>query len=76
LIKAKNALAHIPNVSFIKQKYSQMHAADLLVIATEWDEFNNPDLSKLKLLKRQTVFDGRNMLDKVTLEDAGIEYFA
>lgn len=36
--------------------------AEALIIATEWNEFRNPDISKLKsLMKNSVIFDGRNL---------------
>ena len=71
---AKRELDGISNLHFIKNKYSKIEQCDFLVICTEWKEFWDPDMKKLKKLKGKKVFDGRNILDQQAFIDAGIEY--
>ncbi|MCB0377016.1 MAG: UDP-glucose/GDP-mannose dehydrogenase family protein [Bdellovibrionales bacterium] len=50
--------------------------ADALLIATEWNEFRNPDYKALTAaLKNPVIFDGRNCLEVHDVQRAGIEYF-
>ena len=54
---------------------SCLDGADALVIATEWPQFANADLSEIKKrLRTPLVFDGRNLLDPGSAAAAGIEY--
>ena len=54
---------------------SCLDGADALVIATEWPQFANVDLSEIKKrLRTPLVFDGRNLLDPGSAAAAGIEY--
>ncbi len=49
----------------------------LLLIATEWREFRNPDFERLKeLLAVPRIFDGRNLYEPALLARLGIEYYA
>jgi len=49
--------------------------ADALLILTEWGEFVNIDLSKVKsLLKTPLLFDGRNIFDPKKMKDMGFTY--
>ena len=49
--------------------------ADVLVIATEWNEFRNLDLPKLRgLMRRTVVVDLRNVLDPERTRLAGFTY--
>jgi GDP-mannose 6-dehydrogenase len=49
--------------------------ADALVIATEWPQFANVDLSEIKKrMRTPLVFDGRNLLDPESAAAAGLEY--
>jgi UDPglucose 6-dehydrogenase len=49
--------------------------ADALVLLTEWNEFLNPDFTRLKLaLKSPLLLDGRNQYDPATLRDLGWVY--
>jgi UDPglucose 6-dehydrogenase len=49
--------------------------ADALLIVTEWKEFKEPNLGTLKTyLKTPVIFDGRNLLDRNTVESLGFYY--
>jgi UDPglucose 6-dehydrogenase len=44
-------------------------------VATEWNEYRNPDMPRLKgLMRGRFVFDGRNCLDPEAVADAGLVY--
>lgn len=53
-----------------------LSGADALCILTPWDEFKTLSTKELLSLKQKLVFDGRNLLDKETVQAAGITYFA
>ncbi len=56
--------------------YDACQNADALLIATEWNEFRNPDFEKLKtLLKDRLIFDGRNALNPNEVKKNGFEYY-
>jgi UDPglucose 6-dehydrogenase len=45
------------------------------VLATEWNEFREPDFPRIKALMRQpAVFDGRNVWSPQTLKELGFHY--
>lgn len=70
--KAKKILN---NVEFVKSPYEAAKNSDALVIITEWEEFKNMDLEKIKeLLKQPVIFDGRNIFEKEKMEKLGIKY--
>ncbi|MDD5541655.1 MAG: UDP-glucose/GDP-mannose dehydrogenase family protein [Acidobacteriia bacterium] len=49
--------------------------ADALIVATEWNEFRQPDLNFLKnRMKSPTVFDGRNLFHSKQLKNLGFTY--
>src|SRR3989344_5587365 len=49
--------------------------ADMVVIATEWEEFKNLDWKALKeLVKTPVIVDAKNLLDKDELETIGWRY--
>jgi UDPglucose 6-dehydrogenase len=56
--------------------YSACEGAHAIAILTEWDEFKDYDWKKIydSMLKPAFVFDGRNLLDKATLEKIGFVY--
>jgi len=66
----------IEGIKFATSAYSAIEDADVLAICTEWKEFWNPDLEKLKvLLKAKAVFDGRNILEPRKMKTSGLQYF-
>jgi len=74
----------IPNVRAIygdklvysDRPYGALEGADALVIATEWNEFRNPDFEVIKrLLHRPVVFDGRNVFDPEKMVEMGFTYY-
>ena len=61
---------------FAGDEYNAMQGADALVIATEWNQFRNIDLSMAKeLLASPYFFDLRNIYSKEKVLSAGLRYF-
>jgi len=70
--KGKEVLS---NVKFCKDAYSASSGCDCLIIMTEWDEFKELDLAKIKkLLKRPIIIDGRNIYDPKEMQKLGFTY--
>jgi len=62
-------------VSFCSDEYDTMHNADALVIVTEWNQFRNLDLEKVKNELRRSVFiDLRNIYRRADVEQKGFHY--
>ena len=52
-----------------------LEGADALLLATEWNEFREPDFNKMKsLMRRPLIFDGRNIFNPKTVKALGFEY--
>ena len=65
----------LKNVFFARDSYEAAKGAELLVIATEWNEFRMLDLGKLRrLMKRPAVVDCRNIYDPAAMTAAGFRY--
>ncbi len=63
-------------INYFTSPYAAAKNSDALVIATEWDEFRNLDLKKLKeLQKTALIIDLRNMIDNKKAKDFGFDYF-
>ena len=46
-----------------------------LLIATEWNEFREPDIAKMKkAMKRPVILDGRNLYDPKQVRALGFTY--
>ncbi|MCH2233211.1 MAG: UDP-glucose/GDP-mannose dehydrogenase family protein [Crocinitomicaceae bacterium] len=62
-------------VTFTSNQYEALDNSDLLVIATEWGAFRNPDFDKIKnTLTEAKIFDGRNLFDLEEMEGKGFYY--
>jgi UDPglucose 6-dehydrogenase len=62
-------------ITFATGMYEALQDADALLIATEWNEFRNPDFDKMKsLLKSRVVFDGRNLYELNDMVEQGFYY--
>ena len=49
-------------VTLCARSYEAVEGADALVLATEWNEFREPDFERIKrLMRRPAIFDGRNV---------------
>ena len=67
-------LSNIENINFCDSKDEALKSANFLIICTEWSEFWDPDPKLLNTLKDKLVVDGRNILNKQKLTEAGIKY--
>jgi UDPglucose 6-dehydrogenase len=64
-----------PDITYCKDPYEVCNECDALVIITEWDEFKNLDIKKIKkLLVSPIIIDGRNMFDPEELKEEGFLY--
>jgi len=64
-----------PDITYCKNPYEVCNESDALVIITEWDEFGNLDIKKIKkLLVSPIIIDGRNMFDPEELKEEGFLY--
>ncbi len=62
-------------IVYCDHMYECLHDADILVIATEWNEFRSPDIETMKRLMRQPiVLDGRNIYDPKRMRSSGFVY--
>jgi UDPglucose 6-dehydrogenase len=62
-------------VTWCAKSYECVEGADALVLATEWNEFREPDFPRIKsLMRHAAVFDGRNVWSPQTLRDLGFHY--
>ncbi len=64
-------------IAFANSPYEAAHEADALLILTEWEEFSNLDLERLRQeLKYPIVIDGRNLYDPETMASQGFTYYS
>jgi UDPglucose 6-dehydrogenase len=71
----KEAKKILPEIHYCNNAYETVKHSDCLFIATEWDEFRNVSLSKLKkLMRRPIVVDGRNIFEPDKMKRLGFVY--
>ena len=64
-------------INFATDPYEAAAGCDALLILTEWKEFANLDLSRIRgLLKYPIVVDGRNLYEPQRVADAGLVYYS
>lgn len=70
-----NARAELPQISYAVTPKEAAQGADALVILTEWNEFKQLDLRKIKkVMKKPFIFDGRNIYDPHKVKSMGFIY--
>jgi UDPglucose 6-dehydrogenase len=74
-VAMKNAAQMLPNVKLCEDTYECVTGADAVILATEWNEFKNIDLDRLKrLMRTPVVVDGRNLYDAAAMTEKGFTY--
>jgi UDPglucose 6-dehydrogenase len=67
----------LTDVELCKDPYDMAKDSDALIVVTEWNEFKQLDLEKLKdLLKSPVIYDGRNIYDPSVMQEMGFNYRA
>lgn len=71
----ENTRKILPDLTYCQDEYETAKASDVLVIATEWNQFRNLDLSKIKkILKSPILLDLRNLYDPEKVKSLGFIY--
>ncbi len=64
-------------IKYGQNPYETVRQADALCILTEWNEFKQIDLNKIKkLMTKPLIFDGRNIYDPQMLKKLGFNYYS
>lgn len=64
-----------PDVSYAQNAYDAAEGADAVVIITEWNEFKQLNLPRLRsVVRKPLLIDGRNIYDPARAAKAGFEY--
>lgn len=74
-IAIENAKKILHGVSYENDPYSTAKDCDILIVMTEWNEFMQLDLRKIKaVMESPIILDGRNIYDPKTLRKLGFIY--
>ena len=62
-------------IKLVDNAYDAIEGADAVLVLTEWNEFKQIDLEKVKsLVKTPLLFDGRNIYDPEKMKQMGFTY--
>jgi len=65
----------LKNINYCNDPYETAKDADALLILTEWNEFKEIDIKKLKnSMISNIIIDGRNIYDPSHMKELGIDY--
>ncbi len=71
----KKARKILTGVAFCRDAYAACKNSDCLAIVTDWDEFKEMDLKRVKkLMKQPIIVDGRNIYNPNTVRRLGFKY--
>jgi UDPglucose 6-dehydrogenase len=74
-VAMENASRLVKGITFSQNPYDVATQADLLIVMTEWDEFKQLNLEKIKnSMKHAILLDGRNIYDPTMMEELGFVY--
>jgi len=64
-------------IHYCKDPYQAVEKKDALIIITEWNEFKQIDLAKVKkLMAKPVIFDGRNIYDLKEMRKFEFKYYS
>ena len=65
----------LPEIAYCNDPYAACENSDLVMIVTEWNEFRNLDLARVKtLLRTPNLYDTRNIYDLAHVRGLGFNY--
>jgi UDPglucose 6-dehydrogenase len=66
-----------PQIQYVSSPYEAANGANALLFVTEWDEFKELDLNKIKgAMSNLIIVDGRNIFDPEKVRALGFEYYS
>jgi UDPglucose 6-dehydrogenase len=74
-VAVENARALLPEITMFDDPYDMARGSDALILITEWNEFKQLDLVRLRtVMKTPVLFDGRNVYDPLEVRQLGFTY--
>jgi UDPglucose 6-dehydrogenase len=65
----------LPEIEYRRDAYAVARGADGLIVVTEWNEFRNLDLARIKRsMRRPVIVDGRNIYEPARMRELGFVY--
>ncbi len=70
-----NARKLLPDVQLADDPYEMAEGCDALVVVTDWNEFKQLDMERIRdLMRRPVLIDGRNIYDPARMRALGFQY--
>ncbi len=74
-VAVENARSILPDVAMFSDPYDMAKDTDALILITEWNEFKQLDLGRIRAgMKTPVLFDGRNVYDPAEVRSLGFIY--
>ena len=74
-VAQENGKQLLNDVTFCQDPYEVAEGTDALILVTEWEEFAQLDMARVKgLMKQPILIDGRNLYDAQKMQDLGFTY--
>ncbi|MGH7904162.1 MAG: UDP-glucose dehydrogenase family protein [Candidatus Dormibacteraceae bacterium] len=71
----KKARVLVPEIEYRRDAYAAVKGADAFVLVTEWNEFKQLDMARVKrTMRRPVLIDGRNLYDPAAMRELGFVY--
>jgi len=72
-----NARMVVPEIEYADDAYDAVRNADILVIATEWNQFRNLDWERIQnLINKKVIVDLRNIYEPSRMRELGFQYIS
>jgi UDPglucose 6-dehydrogenase len=70
-----NAKLLLPSLTYCDSPYSAAEDADAIFLVTEWNEFKQLDMERVRdLMRRPILLDGRNVYEPQQMREMGFIY--
>ncbi len=74
-IAMENARTLLPEVEMCSDPYALARGCDAIIVVTDWNEFKQLDLKRLRdAMKQPVLFDGRNIYNPAVMASLGFRY--
>jgi UDPglucose 6-dehydrogenase len=74
-VAMETARPFLPEVEMFDDPYRMAEGCDGLIVVTEWNEFKQLDLARIRdLMKKPVLLDGRNIYDPQQMACLGFQY--
>ncbi len=76
IVATPDMKAVFPKIGYKKDAYETVKGVDALVLMTEWNQFRNLDLARIKsTMKSPNFFDLRNIYAPDKMKELGFNYY-